>query len=330
MRWGDTVCGSNLVLAPMAGWTDLPFRLLAAEFGAGLVYTEMISAMGLIREGAKTWELIATDPAEAPLVVQIFGNDPGVMAEATAELNGRGVRMLDLNLGCPARKVVRQGSGSALLKDLDLAREIFRRVRSVFKGWLSVKFRTGWSQELTGPVAVKAGLMAREEGLDGLAVHPRYTRQGFGGAADWSVIREVVEAVELPVLGSGDVTGPESAERMLSETGCAGLMIGRAALGKPWIFDQILDSRAGAKLAPKGAAEIRSIVNRHIDLLVRFKGPVAAWSLFKGWAGYYLKGLPLAKPVKQEIYRTRNLDQVRDLLDGYFERLIRDGVEVRK
>jgi len=322
MRWGRIETESNLVMAPMAGWTDLPQRLLAKEAGAGLVYTEMVSAMGLYRREPKTWSLVRSHPAEEPLVVQIFGSDPEILARAATLLEEAGVRAVDLNLGCPARKVVKTGAGAVLLSNLNRVGQIFRRLRRATGLTLSAKLRSGWSPG-EGLKAVEVARMAEAEGLDGLALHPRFGKQGFGGRADWSILTRVVAEVKIPVLGSGDVTGPETAERMLRETGCAGVMIGRAALGRPWIFDQIKAFLAGEAWERTEPELISRAMNRHLGLLVDYSEPRKAILTFRGWAGRYLKGLPRAKAVRQAIYQAREMEEVMDLVNGYFQGLKR-------
>ncbi len=332
MRWGKLELENNLVMAPMAGWTDLPFRLIVKSHGAGLVYTEMISAMGLVRREPKTWALLRSRPRERPLAVQIFGSEPEVLARAARMVQEAGFEAVDLNLGCPARKVVKNGAGSILMRKPDLVRKIFSRVRAATSLTLTVKFRSGWSRE-EGFVAPDFARLARDEGFDGLAFHPRYGRQGFGGQADWEELREVVEAVDLPVLGSGDVTDPDSAQKMLDTTGCAGGMIGRAALGNPWIFRWILEARegdqalagapalTGAPVRTVEPAQIKEAVDSHLDLLVDHYGDAATSRIFKGWAGRYLKGLPLAKGCREAVNQSRSLEETRAVLDDYFQRI---------
>ena len=317
MRWGKLSLKNNLVMAPMAGWTDLPYRLMVKSHGAGLVYTEMVSAVGLSRREPKTWSLLRSCPEERPLTVQLFGSDPRIMAQAATLVEEAGFEAVDLNLGCPARKVVKNGAGAILMRKPELIREIFARVRAATSLTLSVKFRSGWSRE-EGFAAPEIARLAQEEGLDGLACHPRYGRQGFGGRADWEELRQVVEAVSLPVLGSGDVTGPASAKRMLEQTGCAGVMIGRAALGRPWIFRRIEAGLRGGEVPEPGPEEISRAMARHLAMLMVHYGEMTAHRIFKGWAGKYLKGLTGAKTCREDLNRSRSLAEMRTVLDEYF------------
>jgi len=309
----------------MSGWTDLPGRLMAKSYGAGLVFTEMVSAVGLSRKEPKTCSLVRSHPAERPLVVQIFGRDPQVLARAACLLEEAGAEAVDLNLGCPARKVVRQGAGAALLKTPDLVREIFSQVRRAGSLTLSAKLRSGFSPQ-ESPAAVGMARMAEGEGLDGLALHPRFARQGFGGAADWSLLARTVKAVSIPVLGSGDVIGPESARQMLEKTSCAGVMLGRAALGRPWIFEEIGRHLAGQEARPAGPAQVQAAIRRHLGLLIDYAGRRTAWLKFKGWAGWYLRGLPQARTVRRAVHSSRGVEEMEAVLDKYFQEV---GQEAR-
>lgn len=323
MRWGKLSLENNLVMAPMAGWTDLPFRLMVRNHGAALVYTEMISAVGLSRGEEKTWALLRTQERERPLAVQLFGAEPESLARAASLVEEAGYDAVDLNLGCPARKVAKNGAGAILLRKPDLIRTIFARVRAATSLTLTAKLRSGWSRE-EGFVAPEIARAAREEGLDGLAFHPRYGRQGFGGKADYEDLARVVEAVDLPVIGSGDVTGPESAQRMLA-TGCAGVMIGRAALGDPWIFARILAAREGREFSGPGPEEVRATVLGHLALMVEHYGELPAARMFKGWAGRYLKGLPGAKVCREAVNTSHGLEEIREILDTFFGSLAGAG-----
>ncbi len=306
-----------LVLAPMAGWTDLAFRLLTKPYGAALVYTEMVSAEGLIRGDAKTWALIRSHPAEAPVVVQIFGPDPERMARAAALVAQSGVSALDLNMGCPVPKVVKQGAGSALMRDLDRAEDIMRRVKAAVDIPVLAKIRSGWSAS-KGVTAVELARRAEAVGLAGLAVHPRFARQGFTGRADWEVIGRVAEAVRMPVIGSGDVTEPAQAAEMLA-LGAAGVMIGRAAVGQPWFFSQARDALAGRERREVSLDERRATIKRHLALLVHYQGRRQAWLKFKGLSGAYLRGLPGARHIRRAVHVSADLDDMMELLDRYFD-----------
>ncbi|MDH4101402.1 MAG: tRNA dihydrouridine synthase DusB, partial [Nitrospirota bacterium] len=235
LKIGDVSLPNNLVLAPMAGITNLPFRIICRGLGAGLVVTELVSVEGLIRKGHGTLELLDTRPEERPVAVQIFGSNPVSMAESARILSDMGCwDFIDINMGCPVRKVLKSGSGSALLKDLNLAERVAEAVVKASVVPVTAKIRSGWS-----PGRIVAPELAKRlegVGVAAIAVHARTREQGFSGNADWSVIGRVKEAVGIPVIGNGDVKSAADARRMIDTTGCDGVMIGRAARGNPWIF----------------------------------------------------------------------------------------------
>jgi len=313
-----------LVLAPMAGFSDLAFRLTAKDCGAGLVYTEMISSEGLLRRDPKTWSLLRSHPTERPLVVQLFGGRAETLAQAAGLVEAAGFEAIDLNLGCPVKKVLRQGAGAALLRDLDLVRRIFRAVRGAVRLPLLAKLRSGFSPA-EGEVATRVARLAEDEGLDGLVLHPRFARQGFSGRADWTLLERVAKAVSLPLIGSGDAIRPEDGAAMLA-TGCAGVMVGRAALGRPWIFGQMADHLAGRPVRPPSLETRLWVMRRHLNLLVHYQGRRAAWLKFKGLFGHYAKGLPQARAIRRRIHLSGGLSEMEDLIDDYFNRL-RAGTE---
>ena len=239
MKIGSLVLENPLILAPMAGITQLPFRRLAKEAGCALVVTEMVSANGLVHGGWKTLELLKSHPAERPLSVQIFGADPAVMQEAARIVQAQGADLLDINVGCSVRKVVRQGAGAALMGQPEKLGAILKAVRGVVGVPLTIKIRSGW--EPSGDQAVAVTRVAEDAGVDAVAIHPRTALQGFGGRADWSLIARLKQCVSIPVIGNGDVSTPGDVVRMQRETGCNAVMIGRASIGNPWIFTQALD-----------------------------------------------------------------------------------------
>ncbi len=317
------------VLAPMAGWTDLPFRIVARSHGAGLVYTEMISAEGIRRRDAATWEYARSHPAEGPAVAQVFGGEPASLAEAGAALEPAGFAAIDVNLGCPVKKVLRQGAGAALLRERTKLRAALRALRGAVRGVLLAKIRSGWSDS-DGETALETALLAREEGLDGLALHARYAKQGFAGRADWDLIGRVAAAVDIPVIGSGDASTPELAVEMLARTGCAGVMIGRGALGRPWIFRQAADIWAGRPARQIAPGERRATMSRHLGLLVHYAGEKAAHLRFKGLAGHYLRGLPEAGRVRQAVHQAAHPRAAQAVIDEYFDWLETGGRRVSR
>jgi nifR3 family TIM-barrel protein len=271
---------NNLMLAPMAGVSNLPFRLIAKQAGAALVFTETVSAKGLVMGGAKTWRLLRTSPREAPCAFQLFGSDPQVLGEACRQLADDGAAWIDLNVGCPVKKFIRNGAGSALLRDLPRAAAIVRSMRAAFSGTLSVKMRSGWDDRCVN--APEFARIAVEEGAELLTVHGRTRAQQYRGRSDRAVIRRVVETVSgTPVVANGDVAEASDAFDVLRETGAAGVMIGRGALGNPWIFEQILARSRGDAVRKPGPAERLATIERHVELMRASIGsstPRAGWS----------------------------------------------------
>ena len=243
LKIGNLLLKNYLIMAPMAGITNPPFRLIAKRLGAGLVVTEMVSAVGLSRGHEKTFRYLESTPEEKPLSVQIFGADPYDMAMAAEIAVEKGADLVDINMGCPARKVVKNGAGGALLRNPAAVRDMVAAVRKVCTVPLTVKIRSGWSH-LEANFLEIAGII-EDCGADAVAVHPRFVKQGFSGQADWGIIREVKKNLGIPIIGNGDVFKPALALKMREETGCDGVMIGRGAMGNPWIFRQILDLEQG-------------------------------------------------------------------------------------
>jgi nifR3 family TIM-barrel protein len=310
---------TNLVLAPMAGVSNLPFRLIAREAGAAVGFTETVSAKGLVMGGAKTRRLLASNPREALVAFQLFGADPQVLAEACRILVGEhGAEWIDLNLGCPVKKFIRNGAGSALLREPERVREIARAMRAAMSGIFSVKIRTGWDAH-----SVNAPEIARilaGEGVNLISVHGRTRTQQYTGTADRGVIRRVVEAVpEVPVLANGDVTLPGDVFDMLRETSAAGVMIGRGAMGNPWIFAQACALARGEDLKLPSAAERWSTVQRHVDLMRGcFDDPILLANNLKKYVTAYAKGLPASARFRRSVLDAGDLDTILALTDGFF------------
>ena len=309
---------SNLVLAPMAGVSNLPFRLIAKQAGAALVFTETVSAKGLVMGGAKTWRLLETSPRETPCAFQLFGSDPEVFSEAVRRLEDEGAVWIDLNVGCPVKKFIRNQAGSALLRDLPRAARIVRAMRAGFSGTLSVKMRTGWDDASIN--APEFARIAAEEGAELLSVHGRTRAQQYRGRADRSIIRRVVEAVPgTPVLANGDVNSADDALSMLRETGAAGVMIGRGAMGNPWIFRQILEAARGVAPRAPTAAERYDTIERHIDLMSHaFGEPRVFASNLKKYVAAYSKGLAGSAAFRAEALESDDLDHLLRLTRDYF------------
>ena len=267
---GDVELPNNLILAPMAGVTDLPFRLLCREQGAGLLCMEMVSAKAIYYRNRNTEALLSIDEREPPVSLQLFGADADIISEMAGQIEDRPFSILDINMGCPVPKVAGNGEGSALMKDPALVEAIVTKTVRAVRKPVTVKIRKGFDGEHVN--AVEIAKIAEAGGASAVAVHGRTREQYYHGKADWDIIRQVKEAVRIPVIGNGDVVSPESAKAMFDETGCDGIMIGRGAQGNPWIFRQILHGmETGEKIRPS-AEEVREMILRHARLLVEHKG----------------------------------------------------------
>ncbi len=261
-RISSLILDNPIILAPMAGITSLPYRRIMKLFGAALVFTEMISANGLIRDGRRTRELLVSCPEEAPLGVQLFGDDPQVLAQATRMIADE-CTLLDINMGCPVKKVIRSGAGSALLQEPQRIARIIRAVRAEYQGPLTVKIRSGWDTGSTNYLEV--GKIAQEEGADAITLHPRTRSQAFGGKADWPQIGRLKQVLQIPVIGSGDIFSPEDGVKMLRETGCDAIMIGRGGYGNPWLIRDILTLLDGNLPAPISTEEKIRVTRQHLE-----------------------------------------------------------------
>lgn len=299
------------MMAPMAGITNLPFRIIVKRFGAGLVFTEMVSANGLVLGSSKTSQYLESDPREMPLSVQIFGSQPIVMADAAELVVQAGADLIDINMGCPARKVVKTGAGGALLRSPEQVKRVVTAVRDACTVPLTVKVRSGWS-----PESHDIGEIARiieDCGADGIIVHPRFVNAGFSGQADWNTIARIKDLVGIPVIGNGDVFTPSLAFDMRNKTGCDGVMIGRGAVGNPWIFEQILQMEKGIPARAPELSERRDLILEHFRLLRRSMGEYRAARNMRGLVLKYTKGLPGSKRFRA--YFT-NIDGTEDLVSA--------------
>ncbi len=306
-----------MFLAPLAGITNLNFRLIAREFGCGLAFTEMVSSNGLTREAEKTFTYLDSSPADRPLGVQIFGADPAIMVEAARIVNDKGADLIDINMGCPVKKVVKTGAGAALLRTPDRAREIIRAVRRVTQLPLTVKIRAGWRR---GEIcAQEIGRIAEEEGVDAVIVHPRTADQGFSGHSDWRVIREVKESLKIPVVGNGDIRTPEDAVRMIAETGCDAVMVGRASLGNPWIFKHIITAlQGGAACAGPSIEEREEMIWRHLEMEMAYIGSAQGLRNFRKHLLWYTKGIKGGASLRQALGQIHNRDALLKVVSDYF------------
>jgi len=290
MQIGKIKLANQVILAPMAGVTDLPFRLLAKEMGCGLVYSEMVSDKGLLYKNCHTVDMLTIDERERPVAIQIFGSDPASMVNAAQFVERAGADIIDINMGCPTPKIIKNGSGAALMCRPDLAYQIMVSVVEAVKVPVTVKIRKGWNNGAVN--AVEMAKLAEKAGIAAVAIHGRTREQFYSGEADWEIIREVKESISVPVIGNGDIRSPYDAERMLAETGCDGLMIGRAAQGNPWIFRQVVQYLATGELLPAPTAlERLSVMVRHLDMLVECKGEYLGIREMRRHGAWYTKGL---------------------------------------
>jgi len=319
MSLKDILKENPLVLAPMAGITDFPFRLICKELGAGLVFSEMVSVEALIREHRRTKGMLHTNPAERPVVFQIFGSKPRSMAEAVRIISQGGVDCIDVNMGCPVPKILKSGAGAALLRDIGLAKEIMTAVVGASKVPVSVKIRLGW--DANSLVAPDLARIAESVGVSALIVHGRTKAQGFSGHADWNAIARVKAAVNIPVIGNGDVRTALDAKKLLDETGCDGVMIGRAAQGYPWIFREAKQYlKTGALPDPPSHEERHTLMRRHFDDMIRLVGESAAIREMRKHLCWYTKGLHGGADFREKVNRRERADEVKKEISDFFSR----------
>jgi nifR3 family TIM-barrel protein len=300
------------VLAPLAGITNLPFRLLCRRNGAALAFTEMVSVNGLVREGAKTLALLKSCPEDRPLGIQLFGDTPLSLAEAARMVAEYG-ELLDINMGCPVRKVVGTGAGSALLRDPAGIAAIVRSVRAATSLPLTVKIRSGW--HYGDDTYLEVGRIAEAEGCDAVTLHPRSRSQMFSGRADWSQIARLRECLSIPVIGSGDIFSADDCRAMMAETGCDGVMIARGALGNPWIFRQILELEEQGTVTPANAAKRAATIRQHLELFVQESGEAVAAREMKKHIGWYARGFAGAADIRREANSIRTIDDLFTLIE---------------
>ena len=319
MKISSLTLENPLILAPMAGITQLPFRRLVKESGCALVVTEMVSANGLVHKSGKTAEILAMHPDERPVSAQIFGTDPDVMREAAQMVEGMGADILDINLGCSVRKIVRQGAGVALMRDPERLELILKAIRNAVSIPATVKMRTGW--ERSGDQAIRVGRTAEDCGFDAVAIHPRTATQGFGGEADWSLIARLKDSVSIPVIGNGDIREPSDVLRMQSETGCDSVMIGRASIGNPWIFSQALDLIHGRPTKEPSLSERLDTELRYIEYSVDHFGEARAVFMMRSHLAWFTKGLPHSSRFRAAVVRLKTKQNIIEVLQAYFDTL---------
>lgn len=311
---GSVTIDTPIILAPMAGVTDLPFRLLCKQMGAGLLCMEMVSAKAIHYKNKNTESLMAIDERELPVSLQLFGSEPELMAEVAHSIEERPFALLDLNMGCPVPKVVNNGEGSALMKDPKLAAEIVHAISSAIQKPVTVKIRKGFDDAHVN--AVELAKRLEDAGAAAIAVHGRTREQYYSGKADWDIIRQVKEAVAIPVIANGDIDSPEAAERCIEETGADAIMIGRGAQGNPWIFREIRHYlECGEKLPRPDADEIKTVLRQHAQLQMEVKGEYIGMREMRKHAAWYLAGFPHAARLRKQACEMEKLEDLEHLID---------------
>lgn len=318
---GSLQLDNNLILAPMAGLTNLPMRVLARECGAALTFTEMVSVNGLVREGKKTFDLLRRSPEDRPLGIQIFGDDPALLAEGARLVEPYG-ELIDINMGCPVRKVVGSGAGSALLREPAKVALILKAVRKATSLPLTIKIRTGWVVEEQSFLEI--GRIAEAEGVDAVTLHPRSRAQMFEGHADWSRITELKGALSIPVIGSGDIFSAADVTAKLAQTGCDGVMIARGGLGNPWIFREALALLRGEEPIPPTAGEKLATAMRHLALFIETFGEHVALREMRKHLSWYAKGVPGVAQFRNMINRIDGKEPLIAALRDFFSEVVRD------
>lgn len=307
---------NNVFLAPMAGVTDLPFRILCKEQNCGMVYTEMVSAKGLQYENEKTGSLLEIDEREHPVAAQLFGSDPEILAEMARRVEQMPVDIIDINMGCPALKITRNGEGSALMKTPEKIGEIVYSVAKAIKKPLTIKIRKGFNNDTIN--AVQIAKIAEEAGVSGIAIHGRTREEFYSGKADWNIIKQVKEAVSIPVIGNGDIVSPQGAKDMMDQTGCDAVMIGRGAQGNPWLFSRTVHYLETGILLPEPTVEERiGTAIRHAKMILEHKGDYIGIRQMRSHLAWYIKGLPRSSEMRVTLNKIETYDELQKILWAY-------------
>jgi tRNA-dihydrouridine synthase B len=304
MRIGSVVLDNPTVLAPLAGITNLPFRLMAKKAGCGLVCSEMISSNGLVYGSRRTREMLNSAPEEKPFSVQLVGSDPHIMAEAARIAESSGADIVDINFGCSVKKILKSGGGAALMKTPEKAEALLSNVRQAIQIPLTIKMRTGWDP--SGREAFELGLIAEACGVDAVTVHPRTATQQFRGCADWSIIAEIKRRVSLPVIGNGDICSAEDASNMFRTTGCDAVMIGRKAIGQPWIFSQVISRLRGQDTPVENLIQRFEVMSAFLKASVHYFGEERACRMMRSRLGWFVKSIPHSSQFRESIRHVSN------------------------